>query len=62
MDDGGVRFVDPGDRVPRQVAADVLLTVAAARPFLQDRFFREPFDWLHGLEHFPVFRPAVPPN
>jgi len=54
MDDGGVRFVDPGERVPRQVAADILLTVAAARPFLQDRFFREPFDWLHGLEESRV--------
>ncbi len=54
MDDGGVQFVDPGEHVPRQVAPDVVLSILPARPFLEDRFFREPFDWLHNLEESRV--------
>ena len=54
LEDGGVLFVDPSDQIPRQVTPDVTLQILAARPFLEDGFFREPFDWLHGLEEKQV--------
>lgn len=50
LQDGGFRFLDPADHVPRLIAPDVVLQLLPARPFLEEAFFREPFDWLHGLE------------
>jgi transcriptional regulator with XRE-family HTH domain len=54
LEDGGTLFVDPSDEVPRQVTPDITLQILSARPFLEDGFFSEPFDWLHGLEEKQV--------
>ena len=48
--DGGVRFVEAGGEPSADRRPDVALRLTPGRPFLDGQFFREPFDWLHGLE------------
>ena len=50
LDDGGVLFVESEGGAESIPSQDVVLRLDPFRPFLEDRFFREPFDWLHGLE------------
>jgi transcriptional regulator with XRE-family HTH domain len=51
LGDGGVAFVAPPNGGETQEAAAALwLRYAPGRPFLQDGFCREAFDWLHEME------------
>ena len=51
LDDGGVRFVEPGEtRAPEPVVETVGWRLLPGRPFLEESFLRDPFDWLYTLE------------
>lgn len=47
---GEVQFVDEGMNGFVNNSSDVRLRFLPNRPFLSHQFFKEPFDWLHGLE------------
>ncbi len=50
LEDGGVLFVERGAPDASEAPSDVRLNLLPNRPFLSDRFLKEPFDWLHTLE------------
>jgi transcriptional regulator with XRE-family HTH domain len=50
LDDGSVVFVEPGDKPDDPDGSAVQLSLIPERPFLDDSFLREPFDWIHSLE------------
>ncbi len=50
LEDGGVLFVERGQERPPDRPREVELRLAPGRPFLEERFLGEPFDWLHSLE------------
>ena len=50
LDDGSIIFVEPGEGGETPDDSDIQLSLTPERPFLNDSFVREPFDWLHELE------------
>ncbi len=50
LEDGNVLFVEPGVAPHFQSGSEIQLTLIPERPFLNNSFIREPFDWLHDLE------------
>lgn len=50
LEDGSILFVEKVQPHPAATLDDVALFLVPGRPFLESRFLRDAFDWLHELE------------